>query len=103
MLDGITTTERTQRKKKSRALDSGTAPHKRDLQLLAVPYLIDSLWPSRILAFSSFIVRDALESFHSKIFLALFRSQAAIDFGLPLFPSIQNPKSKIQNRFSARA
>src|ERR1700691_5128394 len=99
MLGGITTTERMQRKKKSRALDSGTGPHKRDLQLVAVPYLIDSLSPSRILSFSSSIVRDTLESFNSKIFLALFRSQAAIDFGLPLFPSIQNPKSKIQNRF----
>ncbi len=84
--------------KKSRALDSGTAPHRRDLQLVAVPYLIDSLPLSRILSFASLILRDALESFHSKIFLALCRSQAPIDFGLPISSSIQNPKSKIQNR-----
>jgi hypothetical protein len=65
--------------KKSRALDSGTAPHRRDLQLIAVPYSIDSLSLYRILSFASLILRDVLESFHSKIFLALVRSQAAID------------------------
>jgi hypothetical protein len=50
-------------KEKSRALDSGTAPLKRDLQLIAVPYSL----------FVSFIIRDQVELFNIKMFSALSR------------------------------
>jgi hypothetical protein len=43
---------------KSRTLDSGTAPLKRDLQLVAVPYSL----------FVSFIIPDVVESFNTRIF-----------------------------------
>ena len=52
----------SQAQQKSRALDSGTAPLKRDLQLVAVPYSL----------FVSFIIPDVVESFNTRIFLALF-------------------------------
>jgi hypothetical protein len=56
----------TQRNKKSRTLTEGTAPHKRDLQ----PALY------RISSFASLIILDEVESFNSRIFLALCRAHS---------------------------